>query len=120
MSQEQKKKKKKRQINAVEKEQIESPLLPELVEALDEAAKEKKYADIQVCPKCKSPLIKRVDSVGDMWAHIGITPPNFQCRECGWRQKMVLKATNKPTTANEVAVMADAIDAERRRKRWFK
>ncbi len=123
MSEEQqKKKKKKRQINVSENEQIESKILPELVDALHEAAKEKKYVDIQVCPKCKSPLVHRVDSLGDMWAHIGITPPNYQCRECGWRQKIVLKTTNKPTTINEVAVMADAKDAdtERRRKKWFR
>jgi uncharacterized protein YbaR (Trm112 family) len=123
MSEEQRKKKKKKtQISILETEQIESKLLPELVSALDEAAKEKKYVDIQVCPKCKSPLVFRVDSLGDMWSHIGIAPPNYQCRECGWRQKIVLKATNKPTTVNEVALMADANDTgtERRRKKRFK
>ena len=52
MSEEQRKKKKKKtQISILETEQIESKLLPELVSALDEAAKEKKYVDIQVCPK---------------------------------------------------------------------
>jgi uncharacterized protein YbaR (Trm112 family) len=124
MSEEQqkKKKKKKQQINVLENEQVESVLLPELVKRLEELEKEKKLVDIQVCPKCKSPLVYRVDSVGDMWAHIGITAPNYQCRECGWRQKIVLKATNKPTTVKDVVVMAEAKDAdtERQRKRKTK
>jgi hypothetical protein len=34
--------------------QVESVLLPDLGEILDELAEEKKYSDIQVCPKCKS------------------------------------------------------------------
>lgn len=119
MSQEQqkKKKKKKRQISVLETEQVESVLLPELVKGLEELERQKKYVDIQVCPKCKSPLVRQVDSVGDMWAHIGITPPNYQCRECGWRQKIVLKATNKPTTAKEVVIMAEAKDVDMKRQR---
>ena len=54
-----KKKKKKRQQTVLETEKVESELLPELVEALDALEKEKKYLDIQVCPRCKSPLVKR-------------------------------------------------------------
>jgi len=117
--QEQKKKrKKKKQLAVLETEKVESTLLPELVETLDELAKEKKYVDIQVCPKCKSPLVRRVGSmVGDMSAHMGFTPPKYECRECGWREKTVLKATNKPTTVREVVIMAEAKDADIERKR---
>jgi RNase P subunit RPR2 len=89
-----------------------------LVQALDELEKEKKYVDIQVCPKCKSPLVRRVGSmVGDMSAHMGFTPPKYECRECGWRERTVLKATNKPTTVREVVIMAEAKDADIERKR---
>ncbi len=113
-----KKKKKKKQLAILQKEKVESVLLPELVEALDELEKEKKYVDIQVCPKCKSPLVKRAGSmVGDMSAHMGFTPPKYECRECGWREKTVLKATNKPTTVRDVVVMAEAKDADNERKR---
>ncbi len=117
--QEQKKKKKrKKQLTVLETEKVESELLPQLVEALDELEKKKKYADIQVCPKCKSPLVRRVGSVvGDMSAHMGFTPPKYECRECGWRERIVLKATNKPTTIREVVVMAEAKDAGNERKR---
>jgi uncharacterized protein with PIN domain len=122
MSEEQqkKKKKKKRQISLLENEQVESELLPELVERLEELEKEKKYVDIQVCPKCKSPLVHQVGSMaGDMSAHMGFTPPKYECRECGWRERLVLKATNRPTTVKDVVIMAEAkdADAERQRKR---
>jgi uncharacterized protein with PIN domain len=115
-----KKKKKKKQLTVLQTEKVESELLPELVEALDELEKEKNYLDIQVCPKCKSPLVRRVGSmIGDMSAHMGFTAPKYECRECGWRERTVLKATNKPTTVREVVVMAEAKDAddERRRKK---
>jgi uncharacterized protein with PIN domain len=113
-----KKKKKKKQLTVLETEKVESELLSELVEALDELEKEKKYVDIQVCPKCKSPLVRRVGSmIGDMSAHMGFTPPKYECRECGWRERTVLKATNKPTTVREVVIMAEAKDADIERKR---
>ena len=113
-----KKKKKKKQLTVLETEKVESELLPQLVEALDELEKEKKYVDIQVCPKCKSPLVRRVGSmVGDMSAHMGLTPPKYECRECGWRERTVLKATNKPTTIRDVVIMAEAKDADSEGKR---
>jgi transposase-like protein len=116
--QEQKKKKKKRQISILETERVESKLLPELVEALEELEKEKKYVDIQVCPRCKSPRVRRVGSmVGDMSAHLGFTRPKYECCECGWRERMVLKATNRPTTVRDVVIMAEAKDADMERKR---
>jgi uncharacterized protein with PIN domain len=117
-TQEQKKKKKKKQLTVLETEKVESELLPELVEVLNELEKEKKYVNIQVCPKCKSPLVRRVGSMaGDMSAHMGLTPPKYECRECGWRERTVLKATNKPTTVKDVVIMAEAKDADIERKR---
>jgi predicted RNA-binding Zn-ribbon protein involved in translation (DUF1610 family) len=108
-----KKKKKKKQLTVQEIEKVESVLLPKVVEALDELEKEKKYVDVQVCPNCKSPLVRRVGSmVGDISAHMGFTPPKYECRECGWREKTVLKATNKPTTVKDVVIMAEARDAD--------
>ena len=118
MSEEQKKKKKKRQIALLDNEQVESELLPELVKALDALEKEKKYVDLQVCPKCKSPLVQNVGSmVGDMSAHLGITPPKYECRQCGWRERLVLKATNKPTTVKDVVILAEAKDADSKKQR---
>ncbi len=125
MSQEQKKKKKKKQRTLLlESEEVQSEVLPELVERLEELEKEKKYVDIQVCPKCKSPFVRQVGNMGgDTSAHIGFTPPTFECGECGWRGKMVLKATNKPTTFKDVVIIAEANDAaekQSKKKRWYK
>ncbi len=116
--QEKKKRKKKKQLSSLETEKAESELFPELMKGLEELEKEKKYVDIQVCPKCKSPLVCRVGSMtGDMSAHIGWTPPKYECRECGWRERLVLKATNRPTSIKDVVVMAEAKDAENERRR---
>jgi len=102
----------------LESERVESELFPELIEALEELEKERKYVDIQVCPKCKGPLVRRVGSMtGDMSGHMGLTPPKYECRECGWRERLVLKATNRPTSIKDVAIMAEAKDAEDERQR---
>jgi len=116
--QEKKKRKKKKQLRLLETERVESELFPKLVEALEELEKEKEYLDLQVCPKCKSPLVRRVGSmVGDMSGHMGLTPPKFECRECGWRQRTVLKATNRPTSIKDVVIMAEAKDADDDKKK---
>jgi len=116
--QEKKKRRKKRHLGSSEIERTESELFPELMKGLEELEKEKKYVDIQVCPKCKSPLVGRVGSMtGDMSAHMGWTPPKYECRECGWRERSVLKATNRPTSIKDVVVMAEAKDAENERRR---
>jgi len=51
-----------------------------------------------------------------MSGHIGLTPPKFECKECGWRERLVLKATNRPTSIKDVAIMAEAKDAEDERQ----
>ncbi|MEJ2272554.1 MAG: hypothetical protein P8X91_08790, partial [Candidatus Bathyarchaeota archaeon] len=97
----------------LETEEVESER-PELVDALIELEKEKKYVDIQICPHCKSPRVRRVKSIqGDMLGHMGLTPPKYECTKCGWREKIVVKATNKPTTVKDVVLMAEANEAER-------
>ena len=79
-----KKKKKKKQLAVLETEKVESELLPELVKALNELEKEKKYVEIQVCPKCKSPLVRRVGSmVGDMSAPMGVLRLNMNAVNVG-------------------------------------
>jgi uncharacterized protein YbaR (Trm112 family) len=117
-TQEQKKKKKRKHPSLLESERVESELFPELVEALEELEKERKYVDIQVCPKCKGPLVRRVGSMtGDMSGHMGLTPPKFECKECGWRERLVLKTTNRPTSIKDVVIMAEAKDADNETER---
>ncbi len=96
-TQEQKKKRKK-QLTIVEQVQEETAIqnAKEVTEALEELEKQGYQVDIQVCPRCKSPKVERAKSTGgDMWAHIGILPPSYECPDCGWQERIVLKATNK-------------------------
>jgi ribosomal protein L37AE/L43A len=108
--QEQKKKRKKKiqeQIEVVDEQISESG--QDLVDALEELEHEKKYLDVPICPKCKSPKIKRTDTQsGDLFGHMGITPPKYECKECGWTTQVVLKATNKPLTVKEVEHILEA------------
>jgi hypothetical protein len=116
--QENRKRKKKKHLDLIETERVECELFPELLKGLEELEKEKKYVDIQVCPRCKGPLVRRVSSMaGDMSGHMGLTPPKYECPECGWRERLVLKATNRPTSIKDVLIMAEAKDAESERRR---
>lgn len=111
--QKKKKRKKKKQTAVLETEQAESEL-SELVEVLEELEKEKKYVDVQICPQCKSAKVRRIKSMqGDVLGHMGLTPPKYECKKCGWRGNLVVKASNKPTTVKDVVIMAEANEAER-------
>ncbi len=114
-TQEQKKKRKKQQLTIVEHVQEETAVqnAQEVTQVLEELEKQGKYLDIQVCPKCKSPRVKRAKSTGgDMWGHMGMAPPSYECPDCGWQERIVLKATNRPLTVREVELIREAIDGK--------
>lgn len=46
----------------------------------------------------------------DMWAHIGILPPSYECPDCDWQERIVLKATNKKLSVREVELIREAMD----------
>jgi hypothetical protein len=108
----QKKKRNKRQFLVLE-EQTENQALAELVKVLEELEKEGKLVEVQVCPKCKSPRVRRVKTMsGDLWGHLGWLLPKFECEECGWRARLVLKATNKRLSVRDVEIIAEALASE--------
>jgi hypothetical protein len=114
-TQTQKKKRKKQQLAFLEQVQEEEAIQNAVAvsEALDELEKQGKRVDIQVCPKCKSPRVRRAKSTGgDMWGHIGVVPPSYECPDCGWQERMVLKATNKGLTVRDVELIREAIDED--------
>ena len=81
---------------------------------LDELKKKNKFVDIAVCPKCKSPNLRRVkSSSGDMTGHLGWLPVMYECLDCGWRGRLELFATNKNQSWKEVAIMAEARDIQK-------
>ena len=111
-TQEQKKKRKK-QVAFTEQMQEEATIQNAKVvtEALDELEKQGHQVDIQVCPRCKSPQVERAKSTGgDMWAHIGMLPPSYECPECGWQERIILKATNKKLSVREVEIIREAME----------
>ena len=114
-TQTQKKKRKKQQLNALEQVQEETAIQNaiEVTQVLEELEKQGKRVDIQVCPKCKSPRVRRAKSTGgDVWAHLGMLPPSYECPDCGWQERLVLKATNKPLTVREVEIIREAMDVK--------
>jgi len=105
-----KKKKRKRQLTLLKQEEILSETFSEMMAVLEELRKEGKYVDVQVCPKCKSAKIRRVGSMsGDMSGHMAITPVKYECLECGWRERLVIKATNRPLGLKEMAIIAETL-----------
>jgi hypothetical protein len=112
-TQTQKKKRKKRQLAVLEQVQEETVIQNaiEVTQALEELEKQGIRLDVQVCPKCKSPKVRRAKSTGgDMWAHTGMLPPSYECPDCGWQERMVLKATNKPLSVRDVELIREAMD----------
>jgi len=108
-----KKKKKKKQKVLLKQETVESQRFLELLEVLEELEKEEKFVDVQICPHCKSPRVRRVGTMsGDMSGHMGLLPVKFECLDCGWRERLVLKATNRKLGLKEVAIIAEALNSE--------
>ena len=74
---------------------------------------EGKHVGIQICPKCMGSRIRRVRSMeGDMSGVITILPEKYECLDCSWRGRIVIKATNKPATKKDAELKAEANDAD--------
>ena len=96
-----------------EQQTRESQNVAEITEVLAELEKQGKHLDIQVCPKCKSPRVRRAKTgEGDLLGHMGLLRPKFECEECGWQARLVLKATNKPLTVIEIELILEANELE--------
>jgi len=107
----QRKKKKQRQIALLKQKTVESQKFLELLEVLERLETEQKYVDVQICPRCKSPRVRRVDTMsGDMFGHMGLLPVKFECLDCGWRERLVVKATNRKLGLKQVAIIAEALN----------
>ena len=107
----QKKKKKQKQKTVLKQKKQESQKFLEMLEILEELEKEEEHVDIQICPRCKSPRVRRVQSMeGDMSGHMGVLPEKYECKDCGWRERLVIKATNRKLSVKEVAIIAEAAD----------
>ena len=111
----QKKKRKKKQVSLVEQVQEETAIqnATEVTQVLEELESEGVRLDIQVCPKCKSPRVRRAKSTGgDMWGHLGMLPESYECPDCGWQERLVLKATNRKMSVRDVELIREAMDED--------
>ena len=111
----QKKKRKKKQLSVLEQVQEETAIqnATEVAQTLEELEKQGIRLDIQVCPKCMSPKVRRAKSTGgDMWGHLGMLPPSYECPDCGWQERVVLKATNKRMSVRDVELIREAMDVK--------
>jgi hypothetical protein len=98
------------QSTSLKEEEKEIRMLLELVHALEEEAE---FVDLEICPKCKSPKVRRVGSMsGDLWGHMAILPSKSECEECGWRGRLGLRATNRSLGIKDVAMMTEAADLD--------
>lgn len=106
-----KKKKRKQQLVLLKEEEIVTETFPELLKVLEELREEEEYVDIQICPRCKSTRVERVGTMnGDMSSHLTITPTKYECLNCGWRERLVIKATNRKLGFKEVAIIAEVLN----------
>jgi len=59
--------------------------------------------------KLQSVFPRRLDSMsGDMSRHTALTPVKYECLDCGWRERLVRKATTRPSGWKEMAIIAEA------------
>ena len=92
---------------------VEEKNIQKLSIRLDALKKKNKFVDIAVCPKCKSPNLRRVkSSSGDIAGHLGWLPVMYECLDCGWRGRLEIFATNKNQSWKEVAILAEARDIQ--------
>ena len=85
-----------------------------MLEILRELEKEEKYMDVQICPHCKSPRDRRVGTMsGDVSGHMGLLPMKFECLDCGWRERLVVKATNRKLGLKQIAIIAEALNLKK-------
>jgi len=116
MEEEQRKKKKRKRQLTLLKEEVISETFSDMTAVLDELRKEG-YVDVQICPRCKSAKVRRVGSMsGDMSGHMAITPLKYECLDCGWRERLVIKVTNRPLGWKEMALIAEALDLKKQSK----
>jgi hypothetical protein len=75
--------------------------------ALDELKKKGIFADIIICPECKSPRIQELTSFHDL-GYIGSFQPMYFCKDCGWYGRLELTMSNRPL---DEAILEDLKDS---------
>ena len=53
---------------------------------------------------------------GAMSSQLTATPIKYECLDCGWRERLVLKATNRSLGFKEMALIAEALNFKEHEK----
>jgi hypothetical protein len=108
------KKKRKKQLTLLQvQEEVAVQNAKAVTEALEGLKQQGKLVEVQVCLRCKSPMVERTKSAeGDIEGHMAAVQPSSTCPDCGWRGRIILNATNKPYTVQEVELIREAMDEE--------
>lgn len=64
-------------------------------EALEEYKKRGIFADVAICPVCKSPRVVHITSYQDL-GFLGAFQPAYYCLDCGWYGRTLTIMTNRP------------------------
>lgn len=54
-----------------------------------------KLVRIRICPQCKSPELRLLESYYDIGGAMGITPTKYRCPRCGYWGRVIIEATNE-------------------------
>jgi C4-type Zn-finger protein len=75
--------------------QSSEAILKQLMAALMDLRRQGKTVSIRICPQCKSPALRSLESHYDIGGAMGITPPKYRCPKCGYWSRIIIEATNE-------------------------
>lgn len=70
-------------------------ILKQLMDALMDLRRQGKTFTIRICPRCKSPALRHLESHYDIGGAMGITPTKYRCPRCGYWSRVIIEATNE-------------------------
>ncbi|MFX1563261.1 MAG: hypothetical protein ACFFDP_08130 [Promethearchaeota archaeon] len=75
--------------------QSSDAILKQLMAALMDLRRQGKTVSIRICPQCKSPALRLLESYYDIGGAMGITPTKYRCPRCGYLSRIIIEATNE-------------------------
>jgi C4-type Zn-finger protein len=94
----------------------EEAILHKLMGALRDLRRQGKLVRIRICPQCKSPDLRLLESHYDIGGAMGITPTKYRCPRCGYWGRVIIEATNEDISE---AVLDDLLSSDIAMARTF-
>lgn len=83
--------------------------IKQIVKVLTDLRQQGKTVSLRICPQCKSPRLRFLETYYDIGGVMGITPTKYLCPQCGYWSRVIIEATNEEITE---AVLDDIIRGE--------